>query len=1302
MRFRSAVGLCAVLLSSLSAQTTSTGDVGSGAPTDSLRRSFVAAWYRNLFYTQVAMPPLADVKKFGTTGLVQEFQDANKTSGVKYALLAPNTAIQPGDGSDVFQLLSPLYNYYTSVGLNTAGNPSGDTLNCPSSTPYPCVYQLFDKKYALFAYLQATPNGQNFAVRDPYYTKWVGLGGIQGLGAVLSAETAVTTSAGSVGTIQTFAQGMIANITQGLLTGRLVAVAQPIYNLYVQNGGATGFLGFPAGNEIVLPNGNHRQSFEGGTVDYGPDGVPFLRLPVYSVVFQSSLTTVKLNLGDTYPVQAVAYTATGQVLTDRTINYVTSNSRVVSIQPSVSGAVVRAVGGGTAKVTATAEGKSSGSITFFVSAPCCGIGEGAPTGALQSLFQDAVNRNRLTVQLPAANPVRRSGSGYVQELFSVDPNNPVRYLLAVSDNAALAYVVTGSILSAYEALGGPAQFLGYPTGDAVYDSARTPRQTFEKGALAGSPVRAVTAPFLQKWALSGYESGPAGYPAGNPETLLSFLGTDATSQAFQKSVFYAANSGAQAGKVYLVTGMPLAKYLSLGGGRGQLGLPITDEYGLSGKRRQDFEGGSLEYAPGDTEAKLIEKARTPAVTVTPGIVPAGTRARIGVGGFPDGATIRVSVTGHPDFMVTAQTGAYAWDIFVPQTSATGTVTVRAVNIAGTDQTAQGTYMVRALADVKARITKLIGDTQTAPPGAALPQKLRVAVRDDAGNVLAGIPVKFTASPGASVVSASVATDSAGEAEASVRLPMTEGVALFNVEAARQVATFSARSAQGSVNAFPRLMQTSDVPVGNGTATLTQAGSLLASAASIVRLYQNRGQLPQGNGPADPVLLNQFLKQFCEFDSNGTQICDGFLVPAGSDEQIANLWRLSEFAPSLDVSVVPAAPDAIRDLIAADSPVLVTLAIRVNGTAAGTHNVVAIGIGGDGSILIHDPNPAYGRASLQEYLSGFSVASGSVRGVIASAIRLIPNAPSNTGFLLTASSGDVMINSPAGPCGTNVLWPLTNGGSFLQRYCDGSQGNYQIDISSDTSFDGAVSDLGSQSGQYHVSGGGGTAAFRASRPGAQLLLSAQDLAFTTRGVVNAATFTADMAPGGLVAIFGAGLARAGATTRVEVDDRSAPVLLATAFQLNVQVPADLSAGTHLVRVISPYGTLEQPFDLQTNAPAIFRINAGIDTDNRGAILNSDGKLNLSSNPARRGSTISVYGTGFGAIVPSGSLYITAAPVTAVLGGVELPVQFAGLAPGFIGLYQINLALPQASPPGLGVVLTFRQAGVESSPVQVAIQ
>src|SRR5260370_19938724 len=405
MKDQQVVFLVGVAASLASAQTSPTGDVGSGAPTDSVRRRFVSAWFRNGFSNLVASPPLADVKKFGTTGLVQEFSDAAKTSGVKLALIAPNSGNQPGDGSDVFQLLSPMYVYYSGVGVTTAGYPTGDTTACPSSTAYPCQYQLFDKKYALFAYLQATPNGQTFAVRDPFYTKWSGLGGINVLGAGYSAEASVTSPFGSVATAQSYAQGIILNITTGTLNGRLVSVRQPIYWVYSQNNGPTGFLGFPTGYEVLLPTGNSRQTFEGGSIAYGPNTSPFLRLPVGSVSLPFGGTSINLNLDDTYSFQATVYGDNGQLFTDRAVNYLTSNSRVIAIETSGNSATARAVGGGSARVTATSEGKTTAAITFFVTAPCCGIGEGAPTDAIQTQFQDAVSRNRLAVKLPAANPV---------------------------------------------------------------------------------------------------------------------------------------------------------------------------------------------------------------------------------------------------------------------------------------------------------------------------------------------------------------------------------------------------------------------------------------------------------------------------------------------------------------------------------------------------------------------------------------------------------------------------------------------------------------------------------------------------------------------------------------------------------------------------------------------------------------------------------------------------------------------------------------------------------------------------------
>jgi len=63
-------------------------------------------------------------------------------------------------------------------------------------------------------------------------------------------------------------------------------------------------------------------------------------------------------------------------------------------------------------------------------------------------------------------------------------------------------------------------------------------------------------------------------------------------QPFQNGALYGASSGTQAGKVYLVRGLIATKYNTLGAGRGQLGLPSSDEFTTGGKRHQVTDGFS--------------------------------------------------------------------------------------------------------------------------------------------------------------------------------------------------------------------------------------------------------------------------------------------------------------------------------------------------------------------------------------------------------------------------------------------------------------------------------------------------------------------------------------------------------------------------------------------------------------------------------------------------------------------------------------------------------------------------------------
>jgi uncharacterized protein (TIGR03437 family) len=126
-------------------------------------------------------------------------------------------------------------------------------------------------------------------------------------------------------------------------------------------------------------------------------------------------------------------------------------------------------------------------------------------------------------------------------------------------------------------------------------------------------------------------------------------------------------------------------------------------------------------------------------------------------------------------------------------------------------------------------------------------------------------------------------------------------------------------------------------------------------------------------------------------------------------------------------------------------------------------------------------------------------------------------------------------------------------------------------------------------------------------------------------------------------------------------------------------------------------MDQQIEIRELAPALFKLDA-----QRGAIVNQNGVINSPTTPAPRGQVVLVFGTGFGEVVRQGNLSVTAKAVIAKINGVDVPVAFAGLAPGFIGLYQLNLQIPANMPPGLDVTLSVQQGGVASNPVTISVQ
>jgi adhesin/invasin len=114
--------------------------------------------------------------------------------------------------------------------------------------------------------------------------------------------------------------------------------------------------------------------------------------------------------------------------------------------------------------------------------------------------------------------------------------------------------------------------------------------------------------------------------------------------------------------------------------------------------------------------------------------------------------------------------------------------------------------------------------------------------------------------------------------------------------------------------------------------------------------------------------------------------------------------------------------------------------------------------------------------------------------------------------------------------------------------------------------------------------------------------------------------------------------------------------------------------------------------------------------QGAIVNLQNLLVDATAPAASGDTVVIYGTGLGAVTPTvpagvpapASPLSQAGAVTVTIGGQPAGVAFAGLSPGFAGLYQINVVVPSGVTPGSQVPVVINVAGQTSPPVTMAVK
>lgn len=211
-----------------------------------------------------------------------------------------------------------------------------------------------------------------------------------------------------------------------------------------------------------------------------------------------------------------------------------------------------------------------------------------------------------------------------------------------------------------------------------------------------------------------------------------------------------------------------------------------------------------------------------------------------------------------------------------------------------------------------------------------------------------------------------------------------------------------------------------------------------------------------------------------------------------------------------------------------------------------------------------------------------------------------------------------------------------------------------------------------------------------------------------GFVNAATFQQDaLAPGSLVSLFGLNLN--GAT--VQFGGVSAPILYSSSAQLNLQVPWELEgmSSTSITVSGNSIGNELSAVPVAAADPGIFSL--GAPQGGQGAIVNLAGVVVNANAPAHAGDYLQVYSNGLGivtntpltgaAAASSPLSYLIGYP-TATIGGVQAPVTFAGLAPGYVGLYQVNVQVPQGVAAGDAVPVVLSIGAIASNTVTISVR
>jgi endo-1,4-beta-xylanase len=228
------------------------------------------------------------------------------------------------------------------------------------------------------------------------------------------------------------------------------------------------------------------------------------------------------------------------------------------------------------------------------------------------------------------------------------------------------------------------------------------------------------------------------------------------------------------------------------------------------------------------------------------------------------------------------------------------------------------------------------------------------------------------------------------------------------------------------------------------------------------------------------------------------------------------------------------------------------------------------------------------------------------------------------------------------------------------------------------------------------------------------------------VTNAASFAAGfVAPGEIATLFGNNLTSATGINLtsslplptefldVAVHVNGSPVPLFAIDnvngqqQINFQVPWEVANQTTATIEVLRSGVVSQSATVPVVAAQPGIINYSSGGNNFGVILHANYQLADIGHPVQAGETVLIYCTGLGVVhsppadgaAASGQTTIATPVVT--IGGISGAVPFSGLAPGFVGLNQVNVVIPQGVPSGNQPVV-LKMGSAASPPVLIPVE